>query len=435
MAPSFATGSPRPLDEHGFGLSDEADDYPYIRTRRMREQRWLLDATIRQVGVDWDQGRSRYTMYPAGLDAEPDFARARERIRKFDDIDREFAAAARRREALGDAAEAAGRNVEAREHSFIAALLWSVAAWPLFGNSPRVLDYGRHRAECYDRFIRHAPHPVRRVEIPFGGASLPAYLHLPARPATPVPCFIQIGGMDSFKEHYVAMYGDKFLERGVARLAVELPGQGEALEQGLFVGEVTAADAGRSIVAWVQTQPDLDPTRLAIGGNSFGSFWATQIAGSVDGLAGCAVVGVIHEPGMATIFETASPTFKARFMYMAGFDDEDAFDAFARRLDLRPLASRVRCPYLALAGEDDELSPISNTFGLLRSIPGPTQLIIYQGERHSLGSGPASTLGPNRHHLVAEWIADRFGGRPAEDGFLYVETTGQVRRRPPFWRT
>ena len=138
---------------------------------------------------------------------------------------------------------------------------------------------------------------------------------------------------------------------------------------------------------------------------------------------------------MATIFETASPTFKARFMYMAGFDDEDAFDAFASHLDLRPVAPSVRCPNLILAGEDDELSPIANTYELLRALAGPTQLVLYQGERHSLGSGPAATLGPNRHHLVAQWIADRFTGRPASDGFLYVEATGQVRERSPFWRT
>lgn len=413
---------------------DALDDWPYVRTRRMREQRWLLDATIRQLGVDWDQGRSRYTMYPAGLDAEPDFVRIRERVRKFDDIHREFAAAGRRRESLGEAAEAAGRLVEAREHAFIASIMWGNAQWPLFGNSERVLDYGRHKVDNYERFIRHAPHPVRRVEIPFGSASLPGYLHLPAGRPAGLPCFVQIGGMDSFKEHQVAMYGDKFLERGIARLAVELPGQGEALTRGLFATETSAIEAGRIIVDWIRTQPEVDPSRVAIGGNSFGSFWATQAAAGIDGLAGCAVVGVIHEPGMGSIFETASPTFKARFMYMAGYDDEAAFDAFAARLDLRPLAAAVDCPYLVLAGEDDELSPIRHTFELLAAIPGPTELVLYQGERHSLGGGPASSFGPNRHHVVADWVADRLAGLAARDRFLYVDGTGATHDRPPAWR-
>jgi dienelactone hydrolase len=413
---------------------DGPDDWPYVRTHRMQVQRWLLDATIRQLGVDWDQGRSRYTMYPAGLDAEPDFQRIRERIRKFDDIHREFAVAGRRRESLGEAAEAAGRTVEAREHAFIASIMWGNAQWPLFGNSPRVIEYGRHKTENYERFIRHAPHPVRRVEIPFGGAALPGYLHRPVGHDGPVPCFVQIGGMDSFKEHQVAMYGDKFLERGIARLAIELPGQGEALTRGLFTTETSAVEAGRAIIDWVRAQPDVDESRVAIGGNSFGSFWATQVAASVEGLAGCAVVGVIHERGMHTIFETASPTFKARYMYMAGYEDEPAFDAFAQRLDLRPIAGQVKCPYLVLAGEDDELSPIANTFGLLATIPGPTEFVLYQGERHSLGGGPATAFGPNRHHVVANWVDDRLAGRPGVDRFTYVDATGETHDRHPSWR-
>jgi pimeloyl-ACP methyl ester carboxylesterase len=411
------------------------DDFPYARSRRMREQQWLLDGAIRQLGVDWDQARSRYTMYAAGLDAEPDFARVRERIRKFDDIAREFAAAGERRERLSEEAERDGRSIEAREHAFVAAILWGNAQWPLFGNSPRVLDYGRHKADCFDRFIRHAPHPVRRVEIPFGDASLPGYLHLPSTGDGRFPCAIQVSGMDSFKEHQVALYGDKYLERGVARLAIELPGQGEALTRGLFVTHGGAADAGQAIAGWLAQQPDIDASRTAIIGNSFGSFWATQVAAAVPTLAGCAVVGVIHEPGMRSIFETASPTFKARFMYMADIADEAEFDAFAAGMDLRPIAGRIASPYLVLAGEDDELSPIANTFELLSLIGSPTRLVLYEAERHSVGGSAAARFGPNRHHLVAGWIADRLAGVPARDAFDYVESSGRVIERAPTWRT
>jgi pimeloyl-ACP methyl ester carboxylesterase len=413
-----------------------ADDYPYVRTRRMDEQRWLLDGQIREFGIDWDQARSRYTAYAAGLDSEPDFNRIRERIRRFGDIEREFAVAAQRRERLSEEAERDGRFIEAREHAFVASILWGNAQWPLFGNSPRTLELGSHKAECFDRFIRHAPHPVRRVDIPLGnsGASLPAFLHLPKGADRAVPCAIQLSGMDSFKEHQVALYGDKFLERGIARLAVDLPGQGEALTSGLRVTAASTIDAGRAIVDWLRGQPQIDGERIAIAGNSFGSFWATQIAATADGLAGCAVVGVIHEPGMHEIFETASPTFKARFMYMTGMTDEVEFDAFAATMDLRPLAPDLRIPYLVLAGENDELSPISNTFDLLHRMPGPAEFVLYQGEKHSVGGSPAAQFGPNRHHYVANWIAERFWRSPASDRFLYVESTGRVVEQPPTWR-
>jgi hypothetical protein len=418
------------------GLAEAADPYPYVTTRRLREQRWLLEATIRTIGVDWDQGRSRYTMAAAGLDAEPDFARVRERVRKVADIHREFAAAAARRERLSEAAEADGRVVEAREHAFVAAILWGNAQWPLFGNSPLVLELGERKVACFDRYLRHAPRPTSRVDIPFGdGPALPAILHLPDATGGPFPLFIQIGGMDSFKEHQVAMYGDKVLERGMARLAVEIPGQGVALERGLFVTETSAAEAGRAVQAWVATRPELIADGAVLAGNSFGSFWATQMAAVMDGLAGCAVAAVIHEPGMHEIFETASPTFKARFQYMSGFatEEEDAFDAFARRLDLRPIAGDVRCPMLIVAGEDDELSPLAHTFDLAGRLGGPVDVVVYRGERHSIGAGPAALFGPNRQHLIAEWARERMAGQPARDRLRVVDATGSVEDRDPPW--
>lgn len=431
---------PRPAPDHAppqfAGLAELDGPYPYVTTRRLREQRWLLDLTIRQVGVDWDQGRTRYTAYPAGPDAEPDFARIRERVRKLGDVHREFAAAARRRERLSEEAEDDGRFVEAREHAFTASILWGNAQWPLFGNSPLVLWLGERKTACFDRFIRHAPHPVSRVEIPFGegGATLPGVLHLPRTGEGPWPLFLQIGGMDSFKEHQVAMYGDKVLERGIARLALEIPGQGIALERGLFVTHDSAAEAGRAVAAWLRAQTSFAPGQVVLAGNSFGSYWAFQMASAMDGLAGVIGSAVIHEPGMHEIFETASPTFKARFMYMAGFDDEDAFDAWVAGLDPGRFAGEIGCPALVLAGEDDELSPLHHTFALAGAIPAPVDLVVYRGERHSIGTGPAAAFGPNRHHLVANWAAERFAGAPARDRFRVVDVTGSVENRAPTWR-
>lgn len=428
------TGGASPVAPSPAGLDEAGDPFPYVTTRRLREQRWLLEAVIRQVGVDWDQGRSRYTAYAAGIDAEPDFQRVRERVRKLADIHREFAIAAARRERLSEDAERDGRAVEAREHAFVASILWGNAQWPLFGNSPRVLSLGEAKTRCFDRYIRFAPRPTERVEVPFGNATLPGILHLPTIGSPPFPLFIQIGGMDSFKEHQVAMYGDKVLERGMARLALEIPGQGVALERGLYVTATSAADAARAAQAWVRGRADIRHDAIVLAGNSFGSFWATQMAAELDGLAGCAVAGVIHEAGMHEIFETASPTFKARFMYMSGIHDEDRFDAFAAELDLRPAAARLRCPYLVVAGEDDELSPLQHTIELLRHVPSPVDLVVYRGERHSIGGGPASALGPNRHHLIAGWAHERQTMVPARDRFRVVDGTGAVQDREPIWR-
>ena len=84
----------------------------------------------------------------------------------------------------------------------------------------------------------------------------------------------------------------------------------------------------------------------------------------------------------------------------------------------------MRCPWLCLAGEDDELSPIEHTYALFETIPQPKQLIVYQGERHALG-GPAATLGPNWLNTVADWLRDRLDGKPLRSERVYVDVTGR----------
>jgi dipeptidyl aminopeptidase/acylaminoacyl peptidase len=281
--------------------------------------------------------------------------------------------------------------------------------------------------------MERAPHPVRRLRIPYGNGTLSAILHLPPGSdgaVGSIPAVLHVGGMDSFKEHAVAMIGDRYLQRGIARLLFDGPGQGEAIFDGAWVSRTNMIDAGLAALDVLASQAEIDPARLGITGVSFGSWWATQIAAHAENVRATAVWAVAHENGLHSIFEEATPTFKARFMAMAGYTDEDAFDAFARRWTLDEDAARVRHPYLVIAGEDDELSPMHNTYRLLERMPAERRLMLYRGERHSVGGGPAARLGPNHLDAAADWFLERFEGRPVEQDVTVVEATGQVAKHP-----
>lgn len=395
------------------------------RMKRWQAQRWILDSIIRTVGIEWDQPRIAYTAGPCGPEASFDFNLVRQRVTKLADMPREYAAAARRREAVAAKYEKDGRLIAARESYFIASLLWGSAQWSIFENSRQNLDYNAHKVDCYRKYAAHAPNRIEPVEIPFGKASLPAYFHLPrVSHGERLPCVLTIDGMDGFKEIMHPMYGDKILERGLASLAIDGPGQGECCTRGIHVTATNFKDAGRAALDWLRRRPEIDPTRLLVYGLSFGSFWATQVAMVDDGLLGCAVAYVCHEPGGHTIFNMASPTFKLRFMYMAGIEDEDEFDRFAAGMTLD--GRDVKCPYLVVAGEDDELSPIECTYELFDHITTPKQLFVYQGERHAIG-GMAGGLGPNWMTLLADWLRDRADGKPMPSERIYVDVTGQQR--------
>lgn len=398
------------------------------RMKRWQEQRWILDNVIRTVGIEWDQPRIAYTLAPCGPEATFDFNIVRQRVTKFADIAREFAAAAARRQEKAAAYEREGRSISARDSYFIAALLWGSAQWPIFEDTPQNAEYNARKLECYARFAQHAPHRIERVEIPFGASSLPGLLHYPPGwQGERVPCVLTLDGMDGFKEMMHPMYGDKILQRGMASLAIDGPGQGEALTRGIKVTATNFTDAGRAAIDWLRRRPEIDPARIMVYGLSFGSFWAVQVATVDEGLAGAAAAYVCHEPGAHTIFNMASPTFKLRFMYMAGIEDEAEFDRFAEglRLDGR----EVRCPLLVVASEDDELSPIEHTYRLFDEVGTPKKLVVYQGERHAIG-GPAGGLGPNWLTLTADWLRDRADGRPMSSERVYVDVSGRQTTTP-----
>ena len=197
-----------------------------LRTRRWDDQRWLLDNVIWANGIDWDQPRSQYLNAPCGIEANADFANIRQGVKKFADIGPAFEAIARRREAKALAAADAGHAVTARENYFMAAIHWGAALWPHHGVSEASLAVNARKRECYTRYATLADHTVEAVWIPFGEKQLAGWFHLPPNYAGgKVPLLISMPGLDTFKEIFVALNGDRWLSRGVAVLSVDGPGQ------------------------------------------------------------------------------------------------------------------------------------------------------------------------------------------------------------------
>ncbi len=402
------------------------------RTKRWREQRWLLDSVIKTVGPEWDQGRlggkgSRGG--PLGLAA---FRRAGARMKKFDDIGPQFGQEGMRFENIARDFEEQDRLVSAGHNYFIASLLYASAQWSYFDINEEDLEWERRMIETYDKFIQYAPHPVERVDIPFQDTALSAFLHLPSQPgAEPFPCVLHIGGMDGSKENMVALHGDAALSRGMAVLALDGPGQGETRNRGVTISTGRWADAAETAVQWLADRPEIDTDRLVIRGSSFGTYYGTvAAAGLGDRIKGYCGTGVCQEPGCDTIFNTASPTFKVRFMFMAGYEDEDAFDEFRQEFDLRNVTADITAPYMIVAGEADQLSPIHHTYELFDLIRAPKRLVVYQDANHSMANASSGELGENRESLVYDWLRDRVDGKTAVSEKVMIDNRGIMHPTP-----
>ena len=173
---------------------------------------------------------------------------------------------------------------------------------------------------------------------------------------------IAIPGMDSFKEIQVALYGDRWLNRGMAVLAIDGPGQYEAPMLGVYFshGEL---DGGRQAAGRLARRAarDRSPSASACSGTSFGSFFGTILTANEPRIRASAAMSVCHEPGCHTIFQEASPTFKKRFMYMSGITDEDEFDEFRKTITWEGHVEKIRVPYLVRRRREPRSSARSST--------------------------------------------------------------------------
>jgi dienelactone hydrolase len=400
-------------------------------TRRFAEQRWALDNIIRANGIDWDQPRSLYLSAPCGVEAGADFAAIRARVQKMADIGPAFEATAKRREAKAKAAEADGNKVTARDNWFMAAIHYGAAEWPYDDSGEKHIELHQKKRACYGNYAALADHHVEAVSIPFKGKAIPGWFHLPpVRAGGRLPVVISIPGMDSFKETGVALANDRWLSRGAAVLAIDGPGQYESPLNGVYVSMQNWIDAGPALVNWLETRDEVDAKRIGVTGTSFGSFFGTIVAAHEPRIAATAVASTCLEPGCRTIFEEASPTFKKRFMWMSNFTDEAKFDEFVKTLTWEGHVENIKSPYLVVAGEADELSPLEHTERMIRTMTGPRQLVVYADSRHSVGNVPAANLGPFPPGLVADWLIARLDRKPFASERWFVQATGQVVKTP-----
>jgi alpha-beta hydrolase superfamily lysophospholipase len=402
-----------------------------LNVRRWTEQRWALDNVLRSVGIDWDQPRSFYLNAACGIEASADFAAIRERVKKYADIEPAFANTARRRESKAHVAEEEGSKVTARDNYFMAAIHWGSAQWSRHENDETNLAYNKSKRDCYTNYARLAAHKIEPVFIPFKGKTLPGWFHLPPNySGGRIPVVISFPGMDTYKEVFVALKGDRWLERGIAVLALDGPGQAECRVLGLTVSMEDWMAVGKAAVDWLVARPEIDPQKIGAFGNSFGSFFVTIVTANEPRIRACVANSNNLEPGFHAIFDEASPSYKKRFMYMAGFTDEAKFDAFRKTMTWEGQAEKIRVPYLCVSGEWDELSPMVHTERMLKTMSNPRRLVVYQEARHAIGACPSVNLGPYPPTMVADWMAQRFAGVPMANERWYVDNSGAVMKTP-----
>jgi esterase FrsA len=155
-----------------------------------------------------------------------------------------------------------------------------VRAWRLysFGRWPIPASPGKQRSyeKAIEAFLHHSKFydpALEVVRIPFEGKEIIGYLRLPKNVNGPVPLVIAVNGLDSRKEDLTESFS-AILPSGIGFLAVDGPGTGQAP---IKVSETSERMLSR-VIDYAQSRPEVDKTRIALHGVSWGAYWATKMA-------------------------------------------------------------------------------------------------------------------------------------------------------------
>lgn len=251
--------------------------------------------------------------------------------------------------------------------------LYSFGKWPVDSSPKKKESY----AKAIQAYLAHAQFldpPLQVIHIPFEGKEIIGYLRLPKGAAGAVPIVIAINGLDSRKEDLSESFS-AILAYGIAYIAVDGPGTGQSPLK-------ASPDAGRAISAvidYLQNRPDIDKSRIAIHGVSWGAYWGTKMA-------------VVERSRLRCVSVQSPPTdefFQKEFVQksllgnreylfdqipamMSIFDNittvDQVVDMFSKlSLANEKILGRPTTPMLVIGGVRDTQVPIADLYTLLSS--------------------------------------------------------------------
>jgi dienelactone hydrolase len=301
-------------------------------------------------------------------------------------------------EDLGNKALAEGYTISAAEHLTRAAVCYHFGKF-LFVIDPAQMKRAHMKAvECRNRALPHLQPPGERVAIPYEGKQLYGNLRKPAatqRPAVVVMCM----GLDSAKEE-MDDYENRFLKRGLATLAFDGPGQGEAEYDFAVCPEYEKPV--KAVIDWLETRADIDPARIGIWGVSLGGYYAPRAAAFEKRIKACvALSGPYARSGS---FEGRPSINVETFRVRSKSANLEEAGKVALRMSLKGAAKNITCPIYIVAGTKDRLTPHTEAEKLAAEVSGPCVLSVIEGGNHVVNN-----LWYRYRDQTADWMAARLG--------------------------
>jgi pimeloyl-ACP methyl ester carboxylesterase len=272
----------------------------------------------------------------------------------------------------------------------------------------------RHSLRLFRKAAAFFEPKLTVLELPFEGKTLTGYLQIPPGVTKP-PVVLHWGGVDGWKED--RQRASNFIHRAsLATLTVDMPGSGE--------NPVPYGDpaAERTYAVWLDhlaQRSDVDGSRVAVWGGSFGAYWAARLAYVEAKRIKGAVFhgGNVHygfqEKWLVPAFTTGGATYlfgpgsllEARSRAMGVATMEEFLKAVPKLslLDLG-LLDKPSAPILGINGKLDDQAPVDDIY-LLMEHGSPKEARIYPKGAH-MGRTPGMPEDEIRNTIVT-WLKEK----------------------------
>ncbi len=280
-----------------------------------------------------------------------------------------------------------------------------VGRYPVPNHPAKERQYARARQFFLDATSLDDP-PLQSVAVPFEGhedegRDVRFYLLRPRAVARP-PVVLVWGGIDTWKEEMYERLGTLFRSKGFAVLLLDMPGVGESPVR-------AGPDAERQwtpVFDWLAAQDDLDASRCAAVGASFGGYWAMKLAYTHRDRLSCCVnwgggVHITFTPEWQQKSRDAASylmdLMAARARIFGGDTFED-YIARCRELSLleQGLLEQPSAPLLLVNGRNDVQNSIDDIY-LSLDHGDPKAARVFDGGH--MGEGPVVPT-------IVAWVMD-----------------------------
>lgn len=317
-----------------------------------------------------------------GIDAN-DFQRVTNGVERWDDWCRAWSECGAIHAQMGEEAEAQGYYTSAGQHYYQAAICYHFGKY-VFVRSPQELRAAHeHTVRYYQRALPYFDFPGEHVAIPYeGGATMYGIFRKPWHIPRP-PVVILVPGLDSVKEE-LHVYGDDFLRRGMAVLAIDGPGQGEMeFECAMrFDYEVPV----RFAIDYLENRPDVNAKRVGLMGVSLGGYYAVRAAAFEQRVRAAIENCGPYDPSKS--FAQRPLVSREAYIHRLKEANIEAAMNKLKLFNLQGVAEKVACPLLVIQGRRDRLVPAEQGMRIAADSGSRATLWLFEDGNHVCNNIP-----------------------------------------------